>query len=116
MNVAAPTGWRRTVVGGVYALRRTSYLLLVMLTSVGAMALLGAAYASGGLTPLKLLLLVLYAILIMWIAVSFWAATLGFWVLFLRYDYFARRRAAVLQQAAPLPTDGRAAILMPIYS
>jgi membrane glycosyltransferase len=116
VNVAAPTGWRRTVVGGVYALRRTSYLLLVMLTSVGAMALLGAAYASGGLTPLKLLLLVLYAILILWIAVSFWAATLGFWVLFLRYDYFARRRAAVLQQAAPLPTDGRTAILMPIYS
>jgi membrane glycosyltransferase len=116
VNVAVETGWRRTLDGGVYALRRTSYLLLVLLTSVGAMALLGAAYASGGLTTLKLLLLVLYAILILWISVSFWSATLGFWVLFLRYDYFARRRAAVLEQNAPLPADGRTAILMPIYS
>jgi membrane glycosyltransferase len=116
MSADATNSWRRTMDGGVYALRRTSYLLLVLLTSVGAMVLLGAAYGSGGLTVLKLLLLVLYAILIMWIAVSFWSATLGFWVLLLRYDYFARRRVAAAGQTGPLPADGRTAILMPIYS
>lgn len=116
MNNGATHGWRRTLDGGVYAWRRTTYLLLVLLTSVGAMVLLRASYTSGGLTLLKLLLLILYAILILWIAVSFWSATLGFLVLFTRFDYFARRRVAVAEQSGPLPADGRTAILMPIYS
>ncbi len=116
MNNGATHGWRRTLDGGVYAWRRTTYLLLVLLTSVGAMVLLRASYTSGGLTLLKLLLLILYAILILWIAVSFWSATLGFLVLVTRFDYFARRRVAVAEQSGPLPADGRTAILMPIYS
>ncbi|MEZ5502478.1 MAG: glucans biosynthesis glucosyltransferase MdoH [Halioglobus sp.] len=109
---------RRGVVdSSVYVIHRTSYLLLVWLTSIGAMFLLHAAYASGGLTPLKLLLLVLYAILTLWIAGSFWAATLGFFVLLGRFDFFARRRRAIVANASsPLPADARTAILMPIYS
>jgi membrane glycosyltransferase len=103
--------------GGVYIYRRSIYLLLVWLTSIGAMVLLRAAYASGGVTILKLLLLVLYAILILWIAASFWSATLGFWVLLTRFDYFARRRIAIAaDESRSLPTDARTAILMPIYS
>lgn len=102
---------------GIYALRRSAYLLLVALTSLGAMFLLQAAYASGGLTVLKLLLLGLYAVLIVWIASSFWSATLGFWVLLTRFDLFYRRRRAVLaDDSVPLPPDARIAILMPIYS
>ena len=53
---------RQKLDGSIYVVRRTAYLLLVWLTTVGAMFLLHAAYASGGLTVLKLLLLFLYAI------------------------------------------------------
>lgn len=116
MSDTGRADWRRNLAGGVYLLRRTAYLMLVILTSVGAMFLLHAAYISGGLTVLKLLLLILYAILILWIAASFWSATMGFWVLLTRLDYFASRRAAVANQSTALPPDGRTAILMPICS
>jgi membrane glycosyltransferase len=97
-------------------LRRFIYLLLVVITTVFAMSLLQGAYLSDGLTPLKVLLLVLYAILISWIAASFWAAALGFWLLLIRYDYFARRRRSIIKHDAPLPSNARTAILMPIYN
>ncbi len=42
--------WRRKLDGSIYLIRRTTYLLLVWLTTLGAMFLLHAAYASGGLT------------------------------------------------------------------
>ena len=109
--------WRRNVAAGICLLRRCVYLLLVVLTTVGAMILLHAAFASDGLTPLKLLLLILYAVLMLWIAISFWSATLGFWVLLTRLDYFAKRRRALAATASrPLPVDARTAILMPVYS
>jgi membrane glycosyltransferase len=97
-------------------MRRTVYLLLVALTTLFAMSLLYTAYASGGLTPLKILLLFLYAILILWVASSFWSATVGFWLLFTRYDYFARRRNAVARDTTALPAAARTAILMPLYN
>jgi membrane glycosyltransferase len=97
-------------------MRRTIYLLLVAFTTLFAMNLLHAAYASDGLTPLEILLLLLYAILIMWIATSFWSATMGFWLLLTRYDYFARRRYRIAKDSDPLPADARTAILMPIYN
>lgn len=110
-------GWYQKLDSTRYAIRRAIYLLLVWLTTLGAMVLLHSAYASGGLSILKLLLLFLYAILILWIAGSFWAATLGFWVLLTRFDYFASRRRAVLaDDTNTLPVDVRIAILMPIYS
>ncbi|MEZ5571291.1 MAG: glucans biosynthesis glucosyltransferase MdoH [Halioglobus sp.] len=110
-------GWRQQLDGGVYLARRSAYFFLVALTSLGAMGLLSAAYGSGGFTALKLLLLVLYAILILWIAASFWSATLGFWVLLTRFDLFARRRRiAAADETRVLPVDGRTAVLMPIYS
>jgi membrane glycosyltransferase len=97
-------------------MRRTVYLLLVVLTTLFAMSLLYIAYASGGLTPLKILLLFLYAILILWVASSFWSASVGFWLLFTRYDYFARRRNTVASEVTPLPAAARTAILMPLYN
>lgn len=97
-------------------MRRTVYLLLVALTTLFAMSLLYTAYASGGLTPLKILLLFLYAILILWVASSFWSATVGFWLLFTRYDYFARRRNAAASDTTALPAAARTAILMPLYN
>jgi len=110
-------GWHQKLDAPVYAFRRAIYLLLVWLTTLGAMILLHSAYASGGLSILKLVLLVLYAILILWIAGSFWAAMLGFWVLLTRLDIFARRRrAALADDSVTLPADARTAILMPIYS
>jgi membrane glycosyltransferase len=97
-------------------MRRTVYMLLVAMTTLFAMSLLFAAYDSDGLTPLEIVLLVLYAILILWVASSFWSACVGFLLLFTRYDYFARRRNAVAIDATPLPDAARTAILMPVYN
>jgi membrane glycosyltransferase len=97
-------------------MRRSVYMLLVALTTLFAMSLLYVAYASSGLTPLKILLLVLYAILILWVASSFWSASVGFWLLITRYDYFARRRNAAASVVTPLPAAARTAILMPLYN
>ncbi len=102
-------GWRGAV-------RRTIYLLLVLLTTLLAMGLLQGAYIVGGLTPLKVLLLGLYAVLIFWIAASFWSAAMGFWVLLTRLDHFARRRGVAADSVAPLDGEARAAILLPIYN
>ncbi len=104
-------------VGGLRgSIRRTVYLLLVVLTTLFAMSLLHGAYANEGLTPLKVVLLLLYAILILWISASFWSAAMGFWQLLIRYDYFVRRRRKVAQSDTPLPADVRTAILMPVYN
>ncbi|MGD2054493.1 MAG: glucans biosynthesis glucosyltransferase MdoH, partial [Gammaproteobacteria bacterium] len=114
MSVARPSPSTSGRIRG--GMRRTVYLLLVALTTLFAMSLLYAAYASGGLTPLEILLLFFYAVLISWIASSFWSASVGFWLLFTRYDYFARRRTAVANEATPLPDSARTAILMPVYN
>ncbi len=81
------------------------------------MVLLVAAYVSGsGMTPLKLVLLFLYAILIGWIAASFWSAALGFWVLLRRADPCVKQRAAAVDTHTRLSPQARTAILMPIYN
>jgi membrane glycosyltransferase len=102
--------WRKVM-------RRSIYFLLILFTTFFAMSLLSAAYlTNGGITPLKLLLLLLYAILMMWIATSFWSAALGFWVLLTRCDYFAKKRNSRIDSTAAISTTSRTAILMPIYS
>jgi membrane glycosyltransferase len=59
-------------------LPRPLYFTLVLLTTVFCLSLLTAAIQDGGITPLELALLILYAILMLWINASFWTAALGF--------------------------------------
>ncbi len=103
------SGWGRHV-------RRPVYFSLVVLTTLGAMSLLSAAIQDGGITPLELVLLILYAVLILWVAASFWTAVMGF-------ARLLRRGAGTdpITPAAP-PNEKetgepfRTALVMPVYN
>ena len=102
-------GWRRH-------LPRPIYFSLVALTTLGTMTLLYAAIQDGGITPLELALLVLYAILMLWINASFWTATIGFARLVKR-----QVREVFAQGPAPANADEaigpfRTALVMPVYN
>jgi membrane glycosyltransferase len=95
---------------------RPIFFLLVTLTTLGAMSLLSAAIQDGGVTPLELALLILYAILMLWITASFWTAALGFVRIMRR-----------LSRASPVADDAQAgaenagepfktALVMPVYN
>jgi len=95
--------------------RRTLYFSLVLLTTLGAMSLLGVAFQDGGTQPHELVMLGLYAILILWIAASFWTATLGFATLLYgrdRYAIAARQGPAGRVESGQFKT----ALVMPVYN
>jgi membrane glycosyltransferase len=95
--------------------RRLIYFSLVLLTTFGAMSLLGWAFLDGGLTPLELVLLVLYTILMLWISASFWTATIGFAMLITGRD----NRALVKGDSGPASATGplfKTALVMPVYN
>jgi len=63
-----------------HTLRRAIFFLLVILTTLIALGLLVSVFHTDGLSPMELLLLLLYTILFSWICVSFWTAFMGFFV------------------------------------
>jgi membrane glycosyltransferase len=93
-------------------LRRYLLFSLIVLTTLGAIGLLTSVFLRDGITPLKLLLIVLYAVLFAWICGSFWTAAIGFLSCF-----FKRDRLAITTAAGDIATDtGRTAIIIPIYN
>ncbi|MDS4040169.1 MAG: glucans biosynthesis glucosyltransferase MdoH [Candidatus Competibacter sp.] len=97
-----------------HTLRRVVFFLLVILTTLVALGLMASAFHSNGLSPMELLLLLLYAILFSWICISFWTAFMGFCVIL-----FGRDRWAISRQPGASPDSAappRTAILMPIYN
>ncbi len=95
-------------------LRRFFFFSLVVLTSLFAVGLLTSVYQKDGLTPLELALLALYTILSAWIALSFWAACIGFWIQWRQWDRHAIHTTA--KPGAPIAADARTALLMPVYN
>ena len=98
-----------------YTLRRAAFFLLVTLTTLIALGLMASAFHSNGLSPMEILLLLLYAILFSWICMSFWTAFMGFIAILFGRDRWAisRQPGTPPDPAAPPP---RTAILMPIYN
>ncbi len=98
-----------------HTLRRVAFFALVALTTLIALGLLVSVFHTGGLSPMELLLLLLYTILFSWICISFWTAFMGFFVILFGRDRWAisRQPATPPDPAAPPP---RTAILMPIYN
>ena len=98
-----------------HTLRRVTFFLLVLLTTLIAMGLMFSVFQTDGLTTVELILLLLYAILFSWICVSFWTAFMGFFVLLTGRDH-----GAITRQTGSPPDAGepapRTAILMPIYN
>jgi len=100
----------------IRAIRRTLFFSLVILTTFTALAMIASAFQQNGITPQELILLILYALLILWISNSFWTATIGFWILFWGGD---RKSISRLPPRASDRirdrTPARTALLMPIY-
>ena len=98
-----------------HTLRRVAFFALVTLTTLIALGLLISVFQTEGLSPIKVLLLLLYTILFSWICVSFWTAFIGFFVCLTGRD-----RWAISRQPGPTPAPTapapRTAILMPIYN
>lgn len=94
-------------------LRRLVFFSLVSATTVMALVLLTSVYQADGLTPLEMALLLLYGVLIGWISLSFWAASIGF-VIQLR----GRDGAAINQQQSNTSgaEPGLTALVMPVYN
>jgi membrane glycosyltransferase len=98
-----------------HTFRRVVFFTLVTVTTLFALGLLITVFHTDGISPIELVLLLLYTILFSWICLSFWSALLGFFVIL-----FGRDRWAISRQP-PTPIDPtasppRTAILMPIYN
>jgi membrane glycosyltransferase len=88
----------------------------VLLTTLGAMSLLSGVFQEGGTTPLEFILLLLYAVLILWISASFWTAAIGF-ILLLRQDHGQPASDDVHASRPKDPPMGfKTALVMPVYN
>ncbi len=98
--------------------RRLVYFALVWLTTLAAMGLLTAVFLKDGATPLELLLMLLYTLLILWVSAAFWTATLGFGLLLFGGDPRAigGRRRGDGPPPEVLDAAARTAVVMPIYN
>lgn len=100
-----------------HTLRRMVFFLLVILTTLIALGLLVSVFHTDGLSPMELLLLLLYTILFSWICMSFWTAFMGFFVILFGRDRWAiSRQPPAITPPDPAAPPPRTAILMPIYN
>ncbi|MEZ5584202.1 MAG: glucans biosynthesis glucosyltransferase MdoH [Candidatus Competibacteraceae bacterium] len=96
-----------------YALRRIMFFTLTVVTTLIAMGLLISVYQTDGISPLEVVLLLLYAVLLLWICASFWTATIGFVIRLTRRD---RCAISATIGSTPVATAFRTAIVMPVYN
>ncbi|MEI6412829.1 MAG: glucans biosynthesis glucosyltransferase MdoH [Pseudomonadota bacterium] len=96
-----------------FRVRRAVFFALVTLSTLLAMTLLASVYQKDGLTPIELVMLVLYAILMTWLSLSFWTAIIGFFLL-----VSGRDRFNIARNQAPKNLSGtfRTALVMPVYN
>lgn len=100
----------------IASIRRACFFMLVGLTTCTALFMLTSAFQQNGLMPLELGLLVLYALLMVWVSMSFWTATLGFLTLTFGGDAksLAHRPSEPALEQDPSPQ--RTAVIMPIHN
>jgi membrane glycosyltransferase len=102
--------------GYVRTFRRVLFLILVILTTFAALAMITSAFLQNGITPQEIGLLVLYTLLILWISTSFWTATLGFICLLTGGDPRIISRLRPVPATGPDPSPQRTALVMPVYN
>lgn len=94
--------------------RRTLLLALTLLPSFAAAYALYSLMPTKENLPLKILMVMLFAVLSGWIAMGFWSAVAGMVMLLRRYDSFDV--VSGLPPEYRLPGAVRAAILFPVYN
>ncbi|NEX22493.1 glucans biosynthesis glucosyltransferase MdoH [Thiorhodococcus mannitoliphagus] len=96
---------------------RPLYFTLVVVTTLFTMSLLSAAIQDDGISTLEFLLLVLYAILMLWISASFWTAAIGFVRLMRRRQQVEIKAPGAETSPQPLDQSGfKTALVMPVYN
>lgn len=93
-------------------IRRVTLLVLMLTQTVVATYYMSSVLPYQGGAVLEKVLLAMFAVLFCWVSAGFWTAMTGFLVLVRGKDIFGVSR--ILRQAAPLPSDARTAIVMPI--
>ena len=99
--------------------RRIIFFSLVVITTLIAMAMIMSAFFQNGLSPQEVMLLVLYALLILWVSTSFWTAVIGFLVIVRGGDFSAITRLE--SRSAPYIEESesfgcKTVVVMPIYN
>jgi Membrane glycosyltransferase len=105
------------VSAGVRTRQRFVCLALVFLTTLGAVWLLTVSFQRDGISPLELILIILYGMLFSWICIAFWQATIGFFICLMARDRLAITASAgsgVLNTDTDTPH--KTAIIMPIHN
>ncbi|MCL6609640.1 MAG: glucans biosynthesis glucosyltransferase MdoH, partial [Geminicoccaceae bacterium] len=93
--------------------RRATFFVLIVTTTVWGIWILAQILGVNGLSAVDLAHLAVFAVLMLWLAQSFWTLAAGFAVLAARWA-----RGGPSPPGLPDPTDaaGRVAIVMPIYN
>ncbi|MEX2124765.1 MAG: glucans biosynthesis glucosyltransferase MdoH [Woeseia sp.] len=99
---------------GIHA-RRVILVSLVLATTAGAIALLSGSIQQEGLSPLEVVLILLYAVLFAWICTAFWTAFLGFIIRLYRIRRWDLDAPLNSPRAASRDWP-RTALIMPIYN
>jgi membrane glycosyltransferase len=89
--------------------RRWLYLFLVLASTVAAVTQMAGVFQVDGFSVREIVILILFAILFAWIALSFWMTVFGAFARFTKQELLPLRPAAG-------PSAARTAILMPVYN
>ena len=95
--------------------RRLVFTVLILATTFWGTSTFLQILATDGLSILDIAHTAVFAVLLLWLAQSFWTLSAGAAVMF-GADRGARRRPPVLKPSAQLPAGQRAALVMPVYN
>ena len=102
----------RTAAGSRPGLRRTGFFGLVGLTTIAATFVMTEVLSANGMSLLEVALLILFAVNLAWIALSFWTAVAGFFLRLLGRDPLSLRPRESVPRPNSIP---RTAIVMPVF-
>lgn len=97
------------------SLRRWMYFSAVLASSLSGGWLMLEILRPGGLTPLELLLLILFVANFTWVVSAFWSAGIGFVLQLLRLDPYSLHPLPKVTPAIPA-LQSRTAVVMPVYN
>ena len=95
--------------------RRLAFFSLVSATILFLLAGLATVFLQGGFSVLELMMILLFALNLPWIAIGFWNAAIGFVLLRLSRDGLRRVLPLAGIDEQPQPPSGRIAIVMPVH-
>ena len=109
-----PTVARELTIPG-QRLRRWLFFTLVVGTTLTAVGMMLQIVRDSGVSPLEVVILLLFAVTFAWISVPFWSAVIGFLLQLLRRDPLSLRRAGSVD-ADSGSLASKSALVMPIHN